>query len=116
MAVLTDVEIAFSEESRGRVEIRAREGSVHLDSEDFWLSGGVEGTTAMGDRFATEDLVYDRSQQRLWTASRVRLDRANLTLEADGMEFDVEERRIRLTGEVEVVMAGSEPSEGGGLR
>ncbi len=113
MAVLTGVDIAFSEERRGRVEIRAREGSLHLDSEDFRLSGGVEGTTAMGDRFATEDLVYDRSQQRLWTESRVRLDRANLTLEAEGMEFDVEERRIRLTGDVEAVVGGSEPSEGG---
>ncbi len=50
LALLREVELSFREELRGRVEIRAEEGTLDLDSEDFLLRGSVEGVTAAGDR------------------------------------------------------------------
>lgn len=109
LALLREVELSFREELRGRVEIRAEEGTLDLDSEDFLLRGNVEGVTAAGDRFHTTQLEYERSEDRLWTGAPVRLERSSMTIRAEGMEFDLAERRVHLIGQVTAVVGGRDP-------
>ena len=116
VALLRDVNIGFSDERRGRVEIRADRGTLDLDTEDFLLSGGVEGRTAVGDRFSTAKLEYRSDGRKLWSDTPVRLDRANMQLYAEGMEFDLEDRRVVLTGKVEARLGISDPAETGERR
>jgi LPS export ABC transporter protein LptC len=111
VALLRGVDIGFSDERRGRVEIRAEQGSLDLDSEDFFLSGGVVGRTALGDRFSTAKLEYRRDGQKLRAVDPVRLDRGSMQLYAEGMEFDLEDRRMVLTGKVEALVGGGDPAE-----
>ncbi len=106
IALLRSVEISFRDEQRGRVEIQADHGTFGLDTEDFSLGGGVVGRTAAEDDFSTEELEYEKSQDRLWTQSPVRLDRPSMTLHAEGMELDLDRRRVRLTGKVEAIVGG----------
>ena len=110
VAVLRGVNIGFSDERRGRVEIQAERGTLDLDTEDFFLSGGVEGRTALGDRFLTAKLEYRRDGRSLRAVDPVRLDRSNMQLYADGMEFDLEDRRIVLTGKVEALVGAGDPA------
>ncbi len=109
LATLRDVHITFREPERGWVEIRAPHGEVRLESEDFVLSGGVQGTTEAGERFLTEEVRYTSRERRIFSETPVRLDRSNLSIQADGMEIELDgpEPRIRLTGGVRGVM---EPS------
>ena len=111
VALLREVEISFREELRGRVEIRAEEGTLDLDSEDFLLRGGVEGVMAAGDRFHTTQLAYERPEERLSTRAPVRLERSSMTIRAEGMEFDLAERRVHLTGPVTAVVGERDPVE-----
>ncbi len=113
VAVLRGVNIGFSDERRGRVEIRAERGTLDLDTEDFLLSGGVEGRTAAGDRFSTSQLQYRRDGQKLWSDDPVRLDRGSMQLHAEGMEFDLEDRRVVLTGKVEARIGHADAAETG---
>lgn len=110
MLELDDVDIDFAEETRGRMQIWAPGASMDLESQDFRLLGGVRGTTEAGDRFATQDLAYDRARELLSSESPVRLDRSGMTLEADGMELELGERRVRLTGKVQALFDGNEPT------
>jgi LPS export ABC transporter protein LptC len=104
IALLRSVEISFRDEHRGRVEIRADHGTFGLDTEDFSLGGGVVGRTAAEDDFSTEELEYEKSQDRLWTQTPVRLDRPSMTLHAEGMELELDRRQVRLTGKVEAIV------------
>ena len=109
VATLRDVYITFREPEHGRVEIRAPYGEVRLESEDFVLSGGVEGTTEAGERFLTEEVRYTSQERRIFSETPVRLDRSNLSVQAAGMEIELDgpEPRVRLIGGVRGVM---EPS------
>lgn len=104
IALLRGVEISFRDEQRGRVEIQADHGTFGLDTEDFTLGGGVVGRTAAEDDFSTEELEYEKSQDRLWTQTPVRLDRPSMILHAEGMELELDRRRVRLTGKVEALV------------
>lgn len=104
IALLRSVEISFRDEGRGRVEIQADHGTFGLDTEDFTLGGGVVGRTAAEDDFSTEELKYEKSQDRLWTQGPVRINRPSMILHAEGMELDLDRRRVRLTGEVEAIV------------
>ena len=104
IALLRKVEISFRDEQRGRVEIQADHGTFGLDTEDFTLAGGVVGRTAAEDVFSTEELEYEKSQDRLWTQTPVRLSRPSMILHAEGMELALDRRRVRLTGKVEAIM------------
>ena len=116
VALLRGVNIGFSDARRGWVEIWAVRGTLDLDTEDFLLSGGVEGRTAAGDRFSTAQLEYRRDGQKLWSDAPVRLDRANMQLYAEGMEFDLADRRVVLTGKVEARVGHGDPAETGEQR
>lgn len=100
IAHLERVRIEFRDTERGAVEIRAESARIDLREDDFVLLGQVEGSMAAGEEFQTSEVRYDASARRLWTDRPVRVRRRNLTLEGDGMEIDVDRRRIRITGGV----------------
>ena len=106
VARLDKVRISFAGEERGPTRISAPFAEFRLDSDDFVLSGGVRGSTQFGERFSTSEVRYDHASRKLRSASRVKVQRANLQLEAEGMEIDVASRTIRLTGKVQAEMQG----------
>ena len=99
-AALWDVTIRFEEANRGPVEVRAGQAELELDSDDFLLSGPVEGSIGGRERFVTADLRYQREAQRLWTDQPARLEGPRTIVSGDGMEIDLETRRLRLLGDV----------------
>ena len=101
---LERVRINFQDPQHGRVEVRANRAEFLLDSDDFVLREQVEGSTAEGERFSTEQVRYEQTAQRLWTHHPVRLYRDGLVVQGEGMEIDLASRRIRLMGKVEARM------------
>ncbi|MCP4002663.1 MAG: LPS export ABC transporter periplasmic protein LptC [bacterium] len=106
VARLEKVMILFAQEERGRTRITAPHAEFRLDSDDFLLTGGVEGTTQDGDRFVTDEVRYEHERRKLYSSSGVRVERENLKLKADGMELDVATRSLKLTGRVQANMNG----------
>lgn len=104
VAQLRDVQIAFRDELRGAVQIRAKRARFDLAHDDFLLRGEVEGSTAAGDRFATSELRYERVSNRLWTDRPVSVWRSNLKLEAAGMDMDVTTQSLRVMGRVRTTL------------
>lgn len=98
---LDSVRISFRDPARGQVRIKAERAEFRLDNDDFVLHDRVEGSTAGGERFTTAHVRYEQAAQRLWTDQPVRLYRDNLVVEGEGMEIDLETRKIRLTGSVQ---------------
>lgn len=100
VAALEQVTFRFSESDRGQVEITAPIGELKLDDDDFDLSGGVLGSAQAGERFSTDRVRYISSSRQLVSTTPVELERANLLLRADGMTLGLDERRLRLVGQV----------------
>ncbi len=105
-ATLEGVRIAFKDERRRVVEVWADRGRLDLAGEDFVLEGDVRGTTGEGERFTTAEVRYDHASKRLWTDRPVRIYRSNLMLEGEGMELDLESRRLRILGGVRTPLEG----------
>ena len=100
VAELADVKLSFTEGSRGRIEVAAPIGEFKLDQDDFELSGGVVGSAQEGERFATDRVRFIAAKRELQSSSPVELRRSNLVLRADGMTLGLDQRRLRLTGDV----------------
>ena len=105
VADLEQVKFSFSENDRGRIEVAAPNGALELDEDDFVLSGGVSGSAQEGERFSTEQIRYLAASRRLVSATPVELRRAYLLVRANGMELGLEERRLRLIGQVRAEVA-----------
>jgi len=105
IATLEAVQISFSDAQRGAVSVRSDQARFDLRRDDFVLLGGVEGTTAEGERFLTDEVRYQSEKARLWTDRPVRVLRENLVLRADGMELDLESRKMKLVGRVRAEVA-----------
>jgi LPS export ABC transporter protein LptC len=100
VAKLQAVSIGFSTEDASKVEVAAPEGQFRLDGDDFALSGGVTGTTAEGERFATDAARYVSKTRTIESDSPVELRRTNLVLTASGMVLEVPTHKLRLNGNV----------------
>jgi LPS export ABC transporter protein LptC len=106
MAELSQVRIAFDEDRRGPIQVRADEARLEIVGNDFVLRGNVRGAAGAGESFATDEIHYDEETRRLWTDSPVRVERASMTLHGEGMELDLPSRRIRIMGRVRVTSEG----------
>lgn len=100
VADLDHVKFSFSEKDRGQIEVAAPSGALELDADDFVLSGGVSGSAQEGERFSTEQIRYLAASRRLVSSTPVELQRAELLVRANGMELGLDERRLRLIGQV----------------
>ena len=105
VAHLYVVRIDFADQGRGPIHIESARGDFELDSDNFVLSGGVEGRARGNERFTTEEVRYEREHERLWSIHPVRVTDDHLVLHGAGMELDLAERRIRLTGRVRAEIA-----------
>jgi LPS export ABC transporter protein LptC len=103
-ARLFDVEIAFAEDERGPIGVRAGEAVLELARDDFVLQGGVEGTGGEGERFWTDDLRYEQARRMLVTDAPVRVERSSLEFRGRGMEIDLDARTVRFTQRVEATV------------
>ncbi len=101
LARLWEVRIRFEEPGRGPVDVEAQRAEVELDSDDFVLSGSVEGSVGSRERFYTSDLRYQREAERLWTDRPARLVGSRTVIHGQGLELDLRTRRLRLLGSVE---------------
>ncbi len=77
-----------------------RPAHSQLDADDFVLSGGVVGTAQRGERFTTDSIRYLASSRELVSSTPVELRRADLRVRANGMKLGLDERRLRLIGDV----------------
>ena len=100
IALLTDVKISFEDAQRGAIVVHADGARLELASDDFVLLGKVDGTTASGERFVGEEVHYDAKAQKLRSDRPVRVYRQNMSLVGDGMEIDIETRRVTIEGRV----------------
>jgi LPS export ABC transporter protein LptC len=101
IANLDDVTLRFTEDSRGQIEVAAPSGQLKLDEDDFVLSGGVSGSAQKGELFTTESVRYVAKSRQMVSTTPVELHRENLDLRADGMTLGLDERHLRLVGNVE---------------
>ena len=100
IARLSGVKISFEDVRRGAIVVKAEGARLDLASDDFVLLGAVDGTTASGERFVGEEIRYDARTRKLRSDRPVRVYRQNMTLTGDGMEIDVETRRVKIEGRV----------------
>ncbi len=100
IALLTDVKISFEDARRGAIVVHADGARLELASDDFVLLGKVDGTTASGERFVGEEVRYDAKARKLRSDRPVRVYRQNMSLVGDGIEIDVETRRVKIEGRV----------------
>lgn len=105
VATLQSVAIQLPESERGTVRIRGDVGRFDLASQDFELTGHVEGTTSRGERFFMDRLRYRQGRNLLLGEGDVRVERGGTILRASGLEIDLEARRVRLTGAVRARVA-----------
>ena len=105
VALLEDVTLSFTEESRGKLEVSAPHGEFKLDKDDFVLTGGVTGSAQAGERFSTASVHYVAANRQLVSTVPVELRRDDLVLRADGMQLGLEQRHLKLIGQVEARVA-----------
>lgn len=104
VALLQDVKISFADEHRGAIVVSAEAARFDLASDDFLLSGQVEGLTGEGESFQGRDVRYVAAERKLRSREPVRVFRENLTLAGEGLEIDVETRRVKIEGKVRTVV------------
>jgi LPS export ABC transporter protein LptC len=104
LATLQSVEIRFRAEERGTVQVRSDRGRVDLDRQDFELIGHVQGTTGKGERFFTDRVRYDQAANSLRGDGPVRIERAGLVFEGEGMLVDLESRKVLFTRSVKATV------------
>lgn len=104
VARLHDVKISFADARRGAIVVTAEAARFDLRSDDFVLNGRVEGVTGEGESFEGRDVYYDAKERKLRSAEPVRVYRENLTLTGEGLEIDVDTRRVKIEGKVRTVV------------
>lgn len=104
VARLSDVKISFADARRGAIAVSAETARFDLRSDDFTLEGQVRGLTGEGESFEGRDVVYDAEARKLRSTQPVRVYRENLTLAGEGLEIDVETRRVKIEGKVRTVV------------
>jgi LPS export ABC transporter protein LptC len=104
VATLTDVETTVSDEQDGvYFQMTCRSGELDLATSDFLAQGEVLGRTRNGIEFAVDWVRYDHEQGRLFTDAPVLITESFGSYRGGGFEYDVRERRLRLTGGARMV-------------
>src|SRR5215471_16747584 len=98
LAHLSDVAIGFAGDENGRVQIAAPLGEFKLDGDDFTLSGGVSGSTALGESFTTQEVRYIAKRRVLHSDDPVSIARGNVELSGKGMDLELAHQKLRLLG------------------
>jgi LPS export ABC transporter protein LptC len=104
VARLYDVKISFADARRGAIVVSSEAAFFDLRSDDFVLEGEVRGLTGEGESFEGRDVRYDAAERKLRSSEEVRVYRENLTLAGEGLEIDVETRRVKIEGKVRTVV------------
>ena len=102
-ALLTDVTVNVVQPlSDDPLDVRSNEARVSLAGDALRMEGSVQGWDGRGRRFETDWLEYDQSRGLLFTSAPVLLFDAQSTIRANGLEYDVQTRALRLTGGIQV--------------
>ena len=102
-AVLTDVTVNVVQPlSEDPLDVHSNQARVSLAGDALRMEGEVEGWDGKGRRFETDWLEYDQSRGLLFTSAPVILFDAESTIRANGLEYDVQTRALRLTGGTQV--------------
>ncbi len=102
-ALLTDVTVNLVQPiSEDPLDVRADRARVSLAGDALRMEGAVEGLDEKGRRFETAWLEYDQSRGLLFTSAPVLLFDAQSEIRANGLEYDMQTRTLRLTGGTQV--------------
>lgn len=106
-AELEQVRIELADSGQGAVAIHAESAHLAFDDEDFTLHGRVRGTVGSDQHFETAEVRYDSERAVLWTDRPVKVSRPGLSLEGQGMEVDLRQRKLLIRGRVRTTLQGS---------
>jgi LPS export ABC transporter protein LptC len=96
IAELIGVEVRVTSPDRGQMKVQADRAELNLMTDDFVLYENVRGEMGNGERFEGSEVHYNEATRRLFSDRPVRIERGNFTLEGEGMELDMNERRLRV--------------------
>ena len=103
VARLEDVTVRFQAAgAEAALTLRCAAGRVALAGQSFRLDGDVTGQDEAGRRFATDWLEFDGETGRLHTTAQVDVVDGSATYSGVGLEYQVDERKLRILGGVRI--------------
>lgn len=103
---LTEPVVRFFTSDSGEVDLSARKGRLHTESNDI---EALEGVVIKNDsyRLETERIRYDHHRRRLEADTPVRIENGDNTISADTMTVFLDRRQAELSGDVRGGFHGS---------
>lgn len=106
-AVIKKPRLIFYNKNGDTIEVKGDEGRLFFtdqEMEKVALQGGIEATY-QGFVFHTDEIVYLKSKNHLFSPGRVNLKGEGVELEGVGMEIDLEGEKMRVLQKVKTKIA-----------
>ena len=105
-----DAEIPATDQESG-FRMTCDTGEVNLATNDFFVTGNVNGSSDGGGNFSTEWVRYDHTDGVLFTDAPVIIVDDGITYRGVGFQYEIDERRFRLLGGTSVLRSAPTKSE-----
>ncbi len=100
IAELEDPQVTFFSKDQGRIELTAKHGRLHMESNDFDVSGTIVISNQLY-RLHTETLQYQHKGRIIIVDSPVEISGNRMNCKAARMTFDLNTNRTVLQGQVD---------------
>ncbi|MFO7982902.1 MAG: LPS export ABC transporter periplasmic protein LptC [Desulfuromonadales bacterium] len=109
---LENIELTFyRDDSENDLLLTARQGRFHLDNREVEVWGDVVLKTEDGMTFRSERAFYSDQTSQISSQEKVNLTYEGMDVDAVGMRYNLETRRLNLLSEVDAEIITSEFSE-----
>lgn len=107
LANLNNITMKFAAiKNSGKCTVTAAKGTYSNSSRNVTLNGAIHIETENNALFDTESLNYNATSSRFMTQEPIRFSHDRMTLNAVGMELDVEHQKAHFLQEVDAVISG----------
>ncbi|HKL48735.1 MAG TPA: LPS export ABC transporter periplasmic protein LptC [Desulfuromonadales bacterium] len=109
---LENIEITFYRHDSGNhVLLTARQGKFHLDDREVEVWGDVMLQTEEGMTFRSDRAFYSDQESQISSQEKVHLEYEGMDIDAVGMRYNLETRRLKLLSEVDAEIVVSDFAE-----
>lgn len=109
---LENIEITFYRHDSGNdVLLTARQGKFHVDDREVEVWGDVVLQTEEGMTFRSDRAFYSDQKSQISSQEKVNLEFEGMDIDAIGMRYNLETRRLKLLSEVDAEIVVSDFAE-----
>lgn len=114
--LLNRIHMIFYERNGKRIYLTGERGKLNTTTKDIEVYGNIVVVSEDGYQLRTNSLKYLSSKRHMYTKDRVWIGSKDIIMEGEGLEFDVDTKKITILRDIKTTLRTSKPLlEGSGL-